>query len=877
MAGSQNIKNDFDEREAFANKIKEWQGLGFDTSELEAIFESDFERFKKEHNALLRKQIDARKIKSKDMNAKGVTIAPSDEREHTKMNEPSEEEAETIVIASIPEREIGKGEMEDIEHSIDDKVAPKNMKDAAVAKTDEKAISKTQRTKTNMDSKTTPVKSASEKNGNVKTKESKKFVGNASNDTQNGNGVEEESIGDIEIVRTDEAMAGKDEGITEKVDTQKQLVKTKKVVKAEDGPEKGKGKGPTSMRKGMPEKGSRKNMIVAGVVAAVVIIAIFGGMLVMQKTGPSIALSISTSNPEIGENVTINASIKTGSGKIAEYEWDFGDGTSSRSMGAKAWHIYQRVGKFTIRLTVKDENGLGDKKDIELTVKAEPFSVPAKKYGDKVLYDLETYGFIEGAYGKPLYQITIPGTGLIQPKTIDILSVSTNGVGTASDEVKRIPDRIDGYGVAHKTYEDYVEQSSVITGGIQTNALADPIPFAGTSSAKTDAYCDLTTNTTIQQWSNTSNNVHMNEFGQTINLESVDSLNSYPNMLKADEQFKPEMIYPASRKFDAANPATLSGDVNCGAATYHWQMEGADSVAGMPTLKFNITLDEDTMALNSMNVFYMTIWIGNDFSMPLKSIVHSEGVVEGNEYTATVVMVARSFESGTDAIEWGSCDADHNWESYSEFFDYDEAFQNFSVVPPAGGVMDSFSGFSPQDAYNYAIARNGTFASWKEAHQYAYAIEANYSIDSHGHGQWNVTFGEAGSSSGYRIFVQRDPAGNYIAGEFDEKAISGLGVNVNYSLLKNRKMLTINATEQILANRTNAAGGTGKLDLTTAWFKCSVDVPFPSTDVTSILTRTGNALYGYMLEKRDGMSYGVSAENGQLMYAWKHSGQSLGI
>ena len=918
--------NQNNEKNEFKKKLEEWKGLGFDTSQLELLFNTDFEKFKKEHKEILRTQLESKKKEitkkvdkkedtTQEKDGKGVVIAPSEEDNENANSEPSEDEAETIVIASVPEK---KDNLDKIEESIDKigkkddktlKTQPKEDKTLANShvKTDIKDMKESKKeTQTkvkktldsNLDSKLDGSDSKQSKQSSQKVKKEIKKEKSEKPETPKSDTAKSETktnseydsnsdlnsntngISDIEIVGLEKKVKI-DKKIKKKISSPGTSLPSLSSDTPDNENEKKKEKKEgldNSKYDKLPKKGNRTKIAIIALLLSALIFFAFFGVNYFKNTGPKISLSVSNSNPEIGENITINATITPGSAKVVKYTWDFGDGTISRTMHAKAWHTYQNVGKFTITLSIEDEVGLGAKKSIDINVKAEPFTVPPKKYGDKIIYDITTYATLEGANGKPLYQITIPGSGLTQPKTIDILSVTTTGEGTASTEIKRVSDRYDGYGFLHKVYEVYLDQDTSIQGGIQTNAMAEPVPFYGYSRIKESSYCDLSTNTTIQQWSNSSSSATIDEFGQKITPTSTDSLNSYPNMLKFDEQFKPELIYPPDKEFDASNPSTLSGDITCGNAIYHWQMEGAETIAGYPTLKINITLDSNTMALNSMDVFYTTIWICSDFSMPLKSVVHSEGYVEGNYYSATVSLNARSFERGLVDIEWGSCKQNHEWNNFASYFsNYTESFQEFTVVPAAGGYIDSFNGFSPQDAYYYALAQNYSFTSWKSSHPYAYAVDANFSKDAHGHGVWNITFGEAGSSLGYRIFVQRDSAGNFIVEEYSEMPLKDLSVNTNISSLKNRKMLTINSAENILLTRTNAASQTGKLDFTTSWFETSVDLPFPSTDVTSILTRTGKALYGYKLEKKDGTSYGISAENGQLMYIWTHSGQSIGV
>ncbi|MEM2900171.1 MAG: PKD domain-containing protein, partial [Thermoplasmata archaeon] len=392
-----NNQSNKNEKNEFRKKIEEWKGLGFDTSELELLFNKDFEKFKKEHTQILRKQIDAKKKeKTPDKEVKGVTISPSDdkvdkENKESKTTEPSEEDAETIVIASIPEK---KEKIDKIEETID-KMEDKKIETAKTKpkEPEKKEIYKkeTEKEKTTTDKKKEEVKQPLQKTEKREKKE--KIVEPKQTAIQDSNG-----FADIEIV-----TAPKKFEIDENKKTTKKKITSSEDTHIEDEMDKKKDFPDKSKYDKIPKKGNRSKLVlIAIIVSALLFFAIFG-VNYINNTPPKLSLSISNPNPEIGENITINASIIQGSSKIVKYTWNFGDGTISRTMRSKAWHTYQSVGKFTITLSIEDEKGLGAKNSIEVYVKSEPFTVPPKKYGDKIIYDITTYGFLEGANGKPLY------------------------------------------------------------------------------------------------------------------------------------------------------------------------------------------------------------------------------------------------------------------------------------------------------------------------------------------------------------------------------------------------------------------------------------------------------------------------------------------
>lgn len=70
--------------------------------------------------------------------------------------------------------------------------------------------------------------------------------------------------------------------------------------------------------------------------------------------------------PTIGQTITFDASLSYSSNKIVSYEWDFGDGTTAE--GKIVYHKYDEEGKYTVKLTIKDERGLTATKEKVITV-----------------------------------------------------------------------------------------------------------------------------------------------------------------------------------------------------------------------------------------------------------------------------------------------------------------------------------------------------------------------------------------------------------------------------------------------------------------------------------------------------------------------------
>ncbi|WP_256290028.1 PKD domain-containing protein [Halobellus inordinatus] len=79
----------------------------------------------------------------------------------------------------------------------------------------------------------------------------------------------------------------------------------------------------------------------------------------LPNQSPTAAFSHSPTDPEVGEDVTFDASASEDSGgSIASYEWDFGDG--STDSGESVTHTFSSPGDYDVELTVTDDDGATD-------------------------------------------------------------------------------------------------------------------------------------------------------------------------------------------------------------------------------------------------------------------------------------------------------------------------------------------------------------------------------------------------------------------------------------------------------------------------------------------------------------------------------------
>ena len=80
-------------------------------------------------------------------------------------------------------------------------------------------------------------------------------------------------------------------------------------------------------------------------------------------------VAVISANPKSGSaplEVSFNGSESNDDNGISSFEWDFKDGSTSNTTSPQ--HTFTEAGTYEVELTIKDENGLADQKDITITV-----------------------------------------------------------------------------------------------------------------------------------------------------------------------------------------------------------------------------------------------------------------------------------------------------------------------------------------------------------------------------------------------------------------------------------------------------------------------------------------------------------------------------
>jgi PKD repeat protein len=78
--------------------------------------------------------------------------------------------------------------------------------------------------------------------------------------------------------------------------------------------------------------------------------------ITVDNTPPLASCRFSSDSPVVGEWILFDASASYDpDGRLVDFVWDFGDGTSMR--GTRVGHAYEETGVYSVRLTIEDDAG----------------------------------------------------------------------------------------------------------------------------------------------------------------------------------------------------------------------------------------------------------------------------------------------------------------------------------------------------------------------------------------------------------------------------------------------------------------------------------------------------------------------------------------
>ncbi|UCE39381.1 MAG: PKD domain-containing protein [Thermoplasmata archaeon] len=620
---------------------------------------------------------------------------------------------------------------------------------------------------------------------------------------------------------------------------------------------------------------SKKKKLVALIIVIIVLISSIGiYIMFFLNKAPEAKLQIYPTTATIGHLIYMDGSNSTDDKEIVEYHWDFDDKTSyketkdSASDGefdGRTTHTYTEPGNYTVKLTVKDKEGLSGEAKSEIGITELIVTISPEKIGDSSTYDVN--GFIEVKDNQGLGTYKVEGTG-----SFTVEKIYVHYFGEMISSIENTEDQEDGFKESHKTLKKYnyqdLELEGNVTGDIKTETgLTIPdntISFKDGYLVVTDnSYMDLNTYKTIYSKTESSLSIPVG----TDELSSEDKIRSYSNLREDSADLRVEDLSDdRSFRIDQGDTKVIRE------IAYTWDVKEATNIKGYPSLKIEIDIDSNTKDRNNIKEFEMALWITHQIPQPIKTYVYTRIDDDGTQITAqyTNEIQAGEFERGTEDIPYGTCPANSPDDHYYyrnpgyEFVKWEPD----DDIPGIGGNASSFL-YSPQNAIT--DAEPSGLSTYLASHPNAYVIDGYYN-ESTGSPLWNLTFGEQGENTAYYVVVE---TGTVI----DEAEISVS--EVKGEITDFNPVLSFSACEQVFREDEEIDGAffdavkvrfSGGIN-----FGAKAELVYPSISL-SVSLSVERAPYGYYLTKEDGSnSAAVDAINGQLVYYWWHDGEDISM
>lgn len=117
--------------------------------------------------------------------------------------------------------------------------------------------------------------------------------------------------------------------------------------------------------------------------------------IVVANAGPIATFSFLPTHPQVGDEVTFDASASADpDGIIVQYEWDFGDASSQTASTPVVQHTYDNVGRVIVKLTITDDDGAHNSAIQSIKVRQQgmpvaqyTFTPPEPRIGEPVTFD----------------------------------------------------------------------------------------------------------------------------------------------------------------------------------------------------------------------------------------------------------------------------------------------------------------------------------------------------------------------------------------------------------------------------------------------------------------------------------------------------------
>jgi hypothetical protein len=888
-----------EEKERFLNKINEWQKLGFATDELENLLENDFNEFLRRRHEILKYQVDKKRDAGSESSEELLTDMrfeestpverehgpPEQEPEFTEHGEPA---GPTMTSLPEPTLELEPETEEDL-LLLGEPIPPE---DEEVLEPEEESVIFVGKLPRTPKSKVHKTREIEKKETAVKETDETESI-----EEESVEPADEDSAEELDEYERELEFEEEEEGIDEEDYEDKPSRKSHKVVSGREDHEQ--------------VRGSAGGKIGAVAVVIIIILASYYFFWVMPsaneepgEVSANFEIRPNTATYEAGKIITFDGSYS--SGKKLKYQWTFDDDFkvtegSLKSDILRGYFIAteNEEKSKTVILKVTGE----DNKDIltkELSLKPQSFELSEERLDDRGEYKVNGYLDIRNKDG--ITTIAVPEYDA--DITINRINIEyhTKDSKPMSVELKESNNINDGFRQSHSTYERTIQQDLILSGtvsgvgdvrnppfGLPGNNYPFHNDFDGSMSSTDKSYTDLTTFNVI--YGKATNNMDITipiEFqgtptDTTYSFSSDDVIESYPELNKNPMNF---------RLIDLANGPLKLGDkdgVYIGNVIYLWDAEKIEYMYERPVIKVNLTIDNSTKTYYKIEEFFLTFWIAEDISQPVKTHLYS--VLNLNENTTTLDYKAMmtSFSEGTSALSSRSCTSSTpDGHYYSRFPGYNYT-SNWDYLPPTGsstkhsGGTTSFDGFTPNQAIGI-VQNNAEFNSYQSSHPNCYVVSGECTINEDELLEWNLTFGTKASKDGFNAIISEDGSITSKSIDIDAPPNSSSDFNALLSFAGSEDIFMDYDDEGFYDNMFEpGVNSENWLDFNEIRYGVETNMIYPNVDITSIMfVEHSEYTYVATYEKKSGETQNIvlvalDAETGQLLFYWDHSDDGLNI
>ncbi len=913
------------EKERFLKKIKEWHALGFDTGELEGLLENDFNEFLRRRHQVLKEQV---KLEGASTQIQPLFTPPEEPEVHKKPNETEE-----------PEEDVGTDDEPVVEPAPEKLVAPtdstpakeKDVPDDGLLLIGEPIPPE----------ETEQLESAEESVIVVgKVRREQKVKVHRTREIEIIKGVPEELDyeGDVDIDVEAEVEVDEEEELEPKVEEEVDLIEEDIFENEEGGEEEEVGdedeyddEGALRRRKGRSKSLKRPGKAEPGVSAGgkigavVVIIIIVLAAYYFYWIDPTITddeeniladfdIMPSLENYSPGSIITLDAS--TSEGTKLNYEWDIDDGfiVTEGSLQSKiiigyftATEKIQKTKSIRLKISKGDlENTIT--KDVSIEPKG--FTIAEEKVGDQGKFQVDGTLTMTNPDGIMTLEIDDDDfEGSYKVESINI-KFKTKGSDLMSLELDIPQDNseLDGFRQAHSVYERSIIQNLDLSGTVSGTAtiVRNPYnPVINNENIPVHADVDGTMKTTDN--SNADLKTHnilsgraTNDMDLTITPKYQDySLGDYPIASKDTVESYPDLRNnPMNiRLTDLSNDLLELGDwkhLPIGDTIFLLQAEKIEYIYERPAIKVNLTIDDTTMDVLNLQKFFLSFWIAEDISQPVKTHLYSIHLNEdGNKTTLNHISKMTSFSSGDELISGSDCltsTTDGHFFNRMPGYNYTSS-NDWDYLPPTGkskvhpNSETSFDGFTQEEAMN-KIKLLQEFVDYKNNHPNCYVVSGYCSASgephvgiSQGTLVWNLTFGTKDSTDGLNVIIPK--MGNVTVEQVKIDAPPNSTSDFD-------PLLSFGGSEDVLLNWSgtifhNIIFEDSRIDFDNIKYGIETNLQYPNVDITSIMfiEHSKYAFYiSYNQQLTDGqriVSVALDAETGQFLFYWDHEDNGLSI